>query len=383
MPAQIGSQYYVDLALADQEFPATPSTVKRVFELNNNHHHVPSILMYLKDTSGSLLNNLNLGDGSPIDIATTSDPAKYPPTTTTYRMLGRPKATSAGGSNLVLTGYLDAPEYLRKVVQKSYKGNSSDVIQQMAGDAGMTAITDATNDMMTWLPNLKTFSQFARHLTDYGWVSPTSLMSMAVNRSKQVIFKNIAEHIKTAPVATFYFGTNPGGSGTSYQIASYQVKNKSGLLNHWMGYGANTNQVGRDGTLNTYNPVTSTLLSNNLDINTAVQGLVGKLVRTAFHPPDTGNGHANFISALHQNKRLRSTFSTDIEALVVGDVTCDIFDIVNLNIVDSTTYEANPAYQGPFIITAKTRTVWHNMFYTKLEFNTQGSQNAGATPEDQ
>jgi hypothetical protein len=384
MPTQIGSQYYVDLALNNQEIAVSPSLLPKVFELNNNHHHVPSILMYLNDPTGLLLNKLNLGDGVPIDIASTSDPNAYPPTTTTYRMLGRPKAVSAGMTMMAITGYLDATQYLRQVVKKSYRGNSSDVIQQLASDSGMTAIADATNDTMAWLPNLKTFSQFARHLTDYGWASPTSMMSMAVNRSKQLIFKNISEHIKTAPLATFYYGASPpaGSTAESYSIAQYKVTNRSGLLNHWMGYGANTNQVTRDGTLSTFNKVTSTLLSNTIDVNPILQGQVGNIVRTVFHPPDTGNGHTNFISALHQNKRLRSMFSTDLEILIIGDCKRDIFDLVNVDIIDSSTYESNPAYQGQYLITAKTRVAWNNMYYTKLQLCTQGGETSGLVPEE-
>jgi hypothetical protein len=382
MATQIGSQYYVDLAFNDTEFSATPTSVPRIFEMNNNHHHLPSVLLYVNDVTGSLLNQQNLGDGSPIDIATTSDPSLYPPVTTTYRMVGRPKAISSQTANLSITGYLDAPKYLRQVIQKSYRGNSSDVITQMAGDVGMTARTDPTNDSMAWLPNLKTYSNFARHLTDYGWASATSLMSMAVNRTKEILYFDMIDHIQNQPVATFYYGgTPPTGGGNSYLIARYNILTKSGVLNHWMGYGANTNQVGRDGTLNVYNPVQATFFSTFIDVATAVQSDINKLVRTAYHPPDTGNGHANFISAYHQNRRLRSLFSSDLEIMIIGDCTCDIFDIVAVDIVDSSTYQTNPAYQGNYVITAKTRTIWNNMYYTRLQLSTQGTEISGLITE--
>lgn len=384
----IDGQYYVQIAIGGQDFPATPSTIYDCYEINDTVGHIPTLQLDIRDSSGQLLNNYSIGDGVPIDVMTSIDQTKSP-ASTRYRMFGMPKARYIDNESVIhITGYLDAATYLRGMPTKPYVGNSSDAINQLASDAGLTAMTDGTNDMMTWRPFRKPFAAFAKSICDHGWVDDTSCMSLVVNRSKQLLYYDIAQRIKGQPQVTF---TNvaagqdifaPEGVN-SYQIsAAPRVRDKSGPLNHWVGYGANTWQVDVNGNLQVYNPVQATMLSNNLEVSTQIQQDVDKLVRHMYYPWDLGNTFNKYIQAYHQNKRLRSLFATDVEILVDDDVNdFDIFDLATVDIIDPDSGNLSPAFSGIYICTAKTRAVFGSGFFTKCVLTTQGRNQQGLSQE--
>ena len=369
----ISGYYAIDLRFNNQIINASSATSRGIFIMQNVQALLPSCRIQFGDPSGQALSNQILMDGTAIALTMgkgLEDSKVATPSNFIMKGMPDPARPGVGQPDMVIRGILKgATKYLAQL-DKAYSGPSSDVISQIAELCGLTPDVDATNDSMTWLPQRSSRGLFAKLVAQHGWIDDSSCMSLVVREDGTLRYKNVTTIIKGKPVATFYDIVKPS-SGTAHQILDHRVISKAAVFNSLASYGTTSITVGQDGSTTKYDSVSATRLSNNLSMSPTVK-TDSKSVGSRYVPSDLGNCHDQYIKAEHQNIRLRSLFSFDVEILTDEETSLGLLDLVQIDIRDSATLDTNDAVSGNYIVTGKTRTISGNRYMEKFLLSSQG-----------
>jgi hypothetical protein len=365
---KLNDQYSTELKINDIQFPLNGSTFDSLFIIENVNHYLPSINMIMRDPTGLFGDKFYIGNGSKVSIKIArSDEENVDEDV--FLMKGVPATNQ--GRGLVeskLYGVLDFPNYMYQVPKKAINGNSSEAIEEIAADCGLQAEVDKTNDKMAWLHNRKPYCMWAHNIADYGWVDDSSCMSLAVSCNKKLMYKNI-DKLATAN-ATAKLSMNDKEDWIL--VSEYKILNRSSQLNQIMGYGLKVLQDGlTESTENLKNTVTK--MTSNLEIGNDIKSKISH-VRVQQMPFDCGNTHKNYARALHQNRRIRALYAIDIQILVQYVTGINLYDVVELELIDPIRYERNEAFSTKYIVTGKTRAIGGSRYCEKLTLTTQGRQ---------
>ena len=290
---------------------------------------------------------------------------------------------SSGTPALLVPFILDNHNYLSQTVNQSFTGASSSVISQIASKLNMPYYTnDSTNDSMTWRPSTKSWSKFVKFISDHSWTDSKSVFFHGVDSSNTLYFVNIQKLFENRkPKMIFVRGYDQSKDTKSqlpyFNILDYYAASRSGQFNSEGAYNSRTTQTNGDGSVSIYNQVSASKNANTqLDINKKVAYGMQNRGKIRIAPFDCGNGHANYINALHQNERLRLTYSQNLYILVQGHTGVSLFDIVIVKVYSNG--DIRQTVSNIYAVTAKSKLIHGAIYYEKIELTTMGISNQNA-----
>ena len=306
----VKNQWNASLAIGGKFYPVNPTTVPSLVWFENIHQHLPSLKLSLIDRDGTFGSIASSGDGVPIDI-TLGDGGVSGEVSSRFNIQGQPQITHGGGHNILhINAVLDAVPFLRKVASGLFEGSSTDTLAKVAGQAGLGFSGISTADSQIWLPNNKTLAGFVRSVAQHGWIGAGHAVVPAVTDQFKLIYRDITNPISSGEI----FSSSPD-SGT-IQILDWEASSVAAQANHNRGYGSTSSYFGADGIFKEFNKIAMTLFNNFLgasSININAIGELGGRLDNMIRP--AGNTHEKYEEALHENRRIRSLYASDLKVL--------------------------------------------------------------------
>jgi hypothetical protein len=379
MGIQIADQVTIGFNINGTEIPIQMGSFSELSVCENIQTKLPTMEFQISDPSTLLHDVVGLGDGSIVTITLHSDYGfdNGPPQSVPYLVMGT--KMEIPGAKLLYTcnGVYNAPIYLGGMPTKAYTGTSSSVISTLASEAGLgVKSTDQTNDSQNWLPSRENYSDFIHNIADHGYVDANSIMSLGVNDSGQIIYKNLTT-LATAPPSRVIMSGDPTMiSEGIIPCTGYEVTNLAGLGNFMYNYGTKLVQEKLTGLAQTFSQYTATMFSNFLNMSSAVKGLIGGAVRSEYLPHDMGNQHDKYFDAEYQNRRGRQLFTTTVKVYTANSSGLDLYDVVTfipiLPVGGDGAGEISASLTGNYIVTAKTKFISGLKYAECLELMAQG-----------
>lgn len=369
----IGDQLTIGLTINGQVYPLNGGAFEEISVVQNAICNLPTFQAILKDSSGQLIDNFSIKDGTPIKIVMGNSSGVR---TMNFRVYGQPIVQPLQGDYITkLVGYLDFPVYLLGLISsKEFFGTSGSIVGSIASDCGFKNLDiDVTDDSMLWNFPFKTYANFIKYLTKYAYASNTSAFSSGVSLDSTLHFKDIAALVKGNPKTLFYWGKPSDTSIPNYPALLYKIKTLSGIMNKFAGYSMGQNQEQLDGSYEELKTVNATRQSNYLDMNKEIKDTIGN-TRIEYFPPDCGNTHSSYEVAKHQNSRILSTFSTLVEFVTDEFTDVKLFDLCKWEAMNTVTRDLNISYSAPYLVCASRATATKLGFYEKIRLITQGKQ---------
>lgn len=359
----VAGQWALEVKLNGRDLGLDPSLLSSISLISNIHQHLPSVKLQFKDTTGRELDSL-AGDGSKLDVSIGIPGNIF---TSNFRTLGSPNAEVGGSTNGIgYSGVLDKIGWMKKVVNKAYKGTAADVISMIAREAGLQVDVDSTQDMMNWLPNETTLVQYARHVAARSFASESSAMLLATTLDGVVRFKDLNNIIASASKAIF------SQTGDGFPILALSATPKNAAANAAQGYGSTSMGVNEDGTVFEMGKVALKMMSSANPISSFMQGAIGELgTRINNFVPLSGNTHKNWYKALHQNPRIKSSYAFDVNILTDTPTSLQLLDTADLKPTNFPTLEQAAALSGKYIVTALTKTIMNGRYFEKIVLTSQ------------
>lgn len=362
----VKNQWNMDLSIGGKSFPSNTTTVRTCLWFENIHQNLPSLSLELVDESGDFSTIASAGDGVPIDI-TLGDGGKSGETSANFVILGAPQISRGQGTNLIkINAVLDHVNYLRSIVSGLYEGTSGAVLQKIAGSVGLTYKGDSSSDAQVWLPNNKTLSSFVRSVAMHGWAGAGSCFIPAVTSARELVYRNIMQPTSEGEI----FGYEDG----HVIILDWDATSNAMVTNNNGGYGSTSVGFDPTGTLTELNKITFNLFSSVLGVSSKNIEAIGQLggridgiIRSA------GNTHENYEQAKHQNARIRSTFSADMNMLIADVSRTTLLSQLTAIPLDYSRRQPNQSLSGPYILTSRTRCLTRSKYAERLVATSQGA----------
>jgi hypothetical protein len=339
----------------------------------------------LNDPIAVLNSSLPIVDGTQLGVIL-DDTTTANPTPVNFRAFGTPKRhhvpNQPDQTAYVVHGILDALPFIHANPNTTLSGTSNTAISNIAAANNLNYVTNvAGNDSMTWLPGKHTWAGFTNHIARHSYINETAAMSWGVDEQKNLYFYNVVPLFSANPVAYISFGApaNSGNNSSSsqttnnqYTCISYRAINRSGLFNSLGGYGLRTVQPQLSGnSTNKYLNSQATVTNNQLDINSDISAAVQPISRMSLTASDSGNSHANYMQARHQNHRLNCAYSQNVYVMLYQRSNLKLFDTVNF--VSTTEGDGSTSLvNGTYVVTAISRVYWTNRYFEKLELTGNG-----------
>lgn len=364
----IKNQYNIDLRIGGKKIIATHSNVLNLNTIENQAMHLPTIQMSIQDDDGELAAIVRSGTDVPIEL-TFGDGGKSGEQTATWLIQGQPSLEHSKGTYIVhMEGMLDKVQYARKIVSGLYEGNASDVISKIAGEVGLTFKGDSSNDSQVWLPNNKSLAGYATHVVNRAYAGATSVFAKAVNEGSELLMKDLSKLTNGGTV----FGLGDG----AIPILTYSSSSMASLANHTRAAGSHSSGYDPEGVFQELTKVTATFVGNTLGFSESFQSSIGDLGgRLDTIIRDAGNVHAKYQEALHQNKRLRSMLSHDLQIVIDNFSGTSILEgatAIPPSFLTTMRDSVNKTLAGNYIVSTKTRSLQGSQYFEKLTLTNQG-----------
>lgn len=346
-------------------------TVKSCTAIEDVKMTTPTVSIEFVDNK---LQSQNLGlfqDGAPIKL-TLGDGKSSTPLEFDFMQWNIGDGTmNTAGPSATLNGIANLIPWVSKVITKSHKGNASDVVQQLAQEAGikLTDIT-GTNDSMTWLPDGRAIGQYVRNLVDRAWIGSSSCPHVALTSQNGQWMLRLKDIMQKGG-ATKTFSSVGINSSDDIPVWTHNINSHGGPLNTYTTYGHQVVQEMLNGNVNVWQNFSFSSISSLPGISSAAQEAVG-IARTFFHPPDTGNTHKNYAQALHQGRMSRSTYSVSVTVLTDVLSGVKLMDDVMLKLADNQG-NVDGAYSGMYKIVNIARHLSKAKYVEKITMSSQGT----------
>lgn len=344
-----------------------PSKLAHMYVISNINQALPSLSIGFKDDTGKELDNL-LGDGAPITVSI-GNPAHHVYNGLQFQASGTPKVNPNGTANMItFSGVLNKTKWLRKVVDKHYEGTASSVIAQLASEAGLIPDVDSSMDAMTWLPNRTSLANYANHVLQRSFSGEASALIMAVTDSGKLRLKDLNGLIGGGGIT---LASNPT---QGHPVLNYVAVPRANSNNSSHGYGSTTIGMNPDGSIFEGNEVAVKLMSAATSIGSTIKEAVGSLgTRINALAPLAGNTHEKWYEAIHQNMRIKSTYSFDIELITDVPSKLELLDTPMFKPVNSATGQEATALSGKYIVTCINKFIQNNRYWEKICLTSQGA----------
>lgn len=366
----VGS-WYLDLKIAGQNIPANPSNLPVFNIINNIHQNLPSIQLVFNDGSGTFAHFFNFKDGTPIEVSFGVE-GIHIYEGMKFIMLGPPQGSPTDSSlGIRINGVLDNIGWLRKVADKPVKGNSSDVFTKWASDVGLTVDADSTNDSMTWLTNRTNISDYLRFVAERSWASATSCIMTAVTDAGKAKFKDVDKLIQGGAKKTF---SDVKLDDKTIPILSWEVASKQHVLNSSRAYGATTMSTKPDGTTIELNEIEVRQIGNAMGFFGEFAKEIGKVGNRILQlPPLSGNTHDKYVDAIHQNKRIKSTYGFDLKILTDTPSAVELLDVIRVVPFNPALKEPLENLVGNYVVTSQTKSLSKRGYVELITCTSQGA----------
>jgi len=339
---------------------------------------LPMFELSFLDVAGKSKDKVTIGDGTPFSatLGKAESAGNLREMKFNTFTVKEHKETPSGYEYKIM-GLLTAPKFLKGQFTKSFKGDSSTVIGNIAKECNLQykSLTSAPQDSQAWLSAGKAYGNFSHFVREHGWVNDKSCMHSAVALdypSDTLIYVNLTEQVKTQPVATFCIIEPKSSTGPTFRILNYEVVNKGGMSNNLSGYGHQKIVEHMDGTAVVHNPVAATKMESSLNIDKSIKQDI-PLVKREYSPIDCGNTNDKFTKAYHQNARLRATYSNYL-TLVTNEFTgVKLYDVVQVTLPDQVQGGSSDGNSGKYMVNGKIRIITGSNYYERLKLISTGS----------
>jgi hypothetical protein len=376
MAMEVAGQVLVKFAVDGKELPLGIGSFLHLSIIENITNKLPTLKFVFNDPNNLLHDVATLTDSSKVTVVLHSDNGfdQGQPYEITFRIIGT-KLTIKGARLLyTASGVYDSSKYLAGLVKKSYKGTSSKVIGQLAGECGLKPQTaESVSDSMSWLPNRITYSDFVHSVCDHGYASDKSIMSVGITDRGNLVYKNLETLAKASPVRLVRSGSPDQVIEGFLPCIGFEVTNLSGMNNFLYNYGLKLVQEKMEGTAEQFADYAASLITSSfLSMSSSIKDAVGGAVRSEYLPHDMGNQHKNYYKAEYQNRRGRQLFSNRIEFKTANSSGLQLYDLVYFEPILPTSNVVSRLLTGKYIVTAKNRYLAGNQYFEKIQIASQG-----------
>lgn len=379
---QLGGEVKFGVGLEDsggKQLLLGPGNIRSLSIIESKNSLLPECQLIFEDMEDVVAKAL-MGDGAKVKVMLAPDSQRGDLVAEhTFRIFSTPGVGNTMiGKSVMLTGVADNPAYWRNLATKAYEGNSSDVISKVAREFGFQVDVDATSDKMTWLPKNIPIAQWLRDVSEHGYRGGESFMKMVVTDIAGkfgIRYKDVSKQMKESPAETLSsLGLHKTGD---VPILFHQIISESGFNNNVFGYNSQTGQQKLSGEFESPKDVVVALATKALEMNSSVK----KLVELGFRdwlPPETGNTFNKYAEARNQNRRLSSTFSVIMSAVVTDYTRVSLLDPVNVRIPTVQGDKVDETYSGKYLVTGRTRHIQGKFYRERLTLESQGvNQDSG------
>ena len=356
-----------------------PYSIKNtVLAVQNVNVALPSARISLLDPSNIFAKDLPLNDGAILELTVGDN--RTDPRNGTYRIFGTPQRSphSDGIAQYGVHAILDAIPYISSNPLRAITGSATSAVKEIANQVGFNLINNvSTNDVMQWLPGRKTWNGFAELLANHGWANETSALHIGVDMAKNLHFHDITQLFSKGDIKMCLFhGEPPKKVNVPLRLVSeYKAENHSGMQNNTFGYGLRMPETNLlSGEIKKLVNVKAMTVNNLIDMSSSVLKSIGSRGRLDIPRISVGNSHDNFITAKHQNLRIKSTYSQVLNVLTEGCSGLTLFDMVQFSSVSNT--QTDDSVSGIYCVTGISSAIKGRRFKEKLVLTSSGPQNS-------
>lgn len=378
---QVNATTFIDIKFGGQDLPGQPDLFDEVCIIENATQLVPTMTFKINDAHNDLIRALHISDGMKVDVRVSekdSDDVEL----SNFRVFGGDTIRNfSEGHYNDFNCILDVPKYISKAARVGLKGTTSEAMEKIASDCGLTFKGDTTNDEQVWLSAGMTYNQWARHLSTHGYISDESCMYFAVNENKELIYKDVI-NVLTSETPKKKLTSSLEAQKDEIIISGNRAKTSSGLLNNWVNYGYLARKDGVSGKEEIFEKVTVRKKETALAQNTEVRDQV-EIARIDMLPFNCGNTYDKYEQAFYQNFRLRSTFTESLSLIVYTYTDINLLDVVEVRIGHGVGPQdrTETVKSGNYLVIAKTKIVRGGTNYgERLELIRNSTRHTGSNP---
>lgn len=368
---KLGNLFYLMVMIDGAEIPIERMGFDPIQMHSNVMFSQPMARMMLADIYGYFETH-PLADGSKVDIYVGRSDSKSEANLYRFRVFKFRKQKDGNMNTYDIYMTFNCPRYFNENSRGSITGSSTQVLQQIAKLIGVDYAADQTSDSQVWLSSGQKRCEFAKEVALHGYSSDQGCMSLGMTLLGQLRYKDISLINVVTTKNVFVQGA---GDGTSaYRILGRKEVSKSGFFNNLVGYRMETVEQNPTDVTN-HNSVrlvanSSPTFQINKVLNDKLEGS-----RVVMTPIDSGNTHANYYKAEHQNTRIKATYSMGMQVVTDQMTGLDLFDPVKYMLYDNSTSQVkvDEAASGGYIIIAKTIFATKTgKYFEKFELARQG-----------
>lgn len=358
MGLRIKDRLELQLFFNGKEFPLAPINALDFLHMSCSVRiAVPMIHLRVKDAAKWLARTQDLVDGASIKVVLRVDKQTR---VYNFRVHSFTESIEATGPMYTIDGYFDNVQYWFASTRKMIKGTSAAALQTIADICGIPTVIPQTADGMVWIPKNMRFHEFARFISQHGYVDEKSCMAFGLDLNGTMIYKNVAA--REAISSSFHMAKF---DRDAHIVTGFKPKNKSGLMNAISGYADDLfipTLVGEDGSIT---DVQMTKLSQKSMVNANIHKAVQQ-ARVLFAPIDGGNVHPLYQQAEYQNDRLSNTYSFGMELLTPDLTDVKLLDFINF-VSKQPSESADRPYSGTYLVSSRVIYIQGINYYEKIE----------------
>lgn len=362
----------LEVTVNGQDLGLDPSNLSHLYVVSNINQALPSLSIGFKDDTGAALDNL-MGDGASVKVSI-GNPSYHMYNGLDFIVSGMPEVNPYSGSSnhIKFNGVLNRVKWLRKMVDKPYKGTSANVIAQLASEAGLIPDIDSAMDFMTWLPNQTSLVSYANHVLNRSFAGEGNALVMGIMDNAKLKLKSLNTLIGNSGI------TLSSNSDLGLNVLQWVTRSKAGSTNFSHGYGSTSLGLNLDGTIFEGNNVAVKLMSSATSIMSGIKDIIGDVgTRINALAPLAGNTHDNWYKALHQNPRILSTYAFDIELITDVPTRLELLDTPTFRPYNVASNQEATSISGKYIVTAITKFIQNNRYFEKIVLTAQGPNGIG------
>lgn len=355
-----------------REFPLEKGGFSNALITSSQDAYVPCLEISLYDSRQFFTRSVTLADGTPIVLQLGPDQNNFK--TYDFRVFKFKQGNQSGTPMYQIKAYLNKPLWFLGSRLTPIRGSSSDAIQQLAGECGLTVdLIDKTADQMVWYPKNERRCVFANKICSLGYLNASSFMRLAVTAESKLRYINIDKY---DPKGKYQLYVNGDPTGGSIQYVDSRNINRSGFSNITGGY---KHWIVEQQVLQT-NPYEMTktaqvkYMTEKLNQAKQVRQMLER-GRIDFKPINCGNVHDNYWKAEYQNARAAKTYSQGVTFMVQETTPTDLLDPFLYKRIPAPghgTLQEDRSMVGMYVTTAKSIFVDQGNYYEKIQGFTTG-----------
>lgn len=363
----VANQAYCEVEIEDQPMKASANLISRIEMHSGFGISIPTLVLYLQDTSGTLQTEMNLIEGIKCTLSLARDGVRDRRVKRSFRLWSISRTVTSDGPLIKVIFIMDVPKWGTSVYCESFRTTSDGVMQSLAGKAGLRydGPENSTNDEMPWLNFHTTRANFSEDVAMRGYAGNTSCMVRVLTFDSVLKYKDLFHLMTKEPIATLAHNTLAEGKKKPIiAIRETEEVAAGGLMTHWLNYGQvqYNHRLDKSGTL-VIDGMDVPVFGQALPINEKVRSALDSPARVNYVGFDPGtapgqdfNVHKEYERALYQNLRGIGVFSERLRVLTTQFTELSEFDVIDYVQKDAagTIDIDSVSNNGKYIIVGKT-----------------------------